>query len=1426
MTAFVHSRHDSSCRCPRTAAPTASAGRRTYRWPARVREVSPRGARDRRRPRSTWSCCSAPATRTLFARLDRARAPAATCPPSTSSTTPRRGDVAELAAPARRTSARHPDRARDALQRRDVGQRGGARARSSSTASPTPATSRPATLASPRVRVQRAGAPRPRRRHRPRGRGSRARCRCTSTAWDRAASSSVIADRARPAAEELPQADLHKRMAEHRAYLHPYRWTSLGLALLEAMTIGHAGPRAGGDRGARGGAGRGRAGHRRRRRPRRGRPRPGRRPGPGPRAGRGRPPARAASGSGSRGSWPTGTGSSRRWRDDTRALKIAMVSEHASPLAVLGGEDAGGQNVHVAALAMALADRGHSVEVFTRRDGPGLPEVVTLHPGVDVVHVPAGPARPIGKDSLPAYMPAFGSLAGAALALAARPARRRARPLLDVRPAALRAPREHGHPRRPDLPRARASSSGGTRARPTPARRSASAREEHLAADGGRRHRHLLRRGARAARARRAARAAARRAVRGRPRAPSGPGRPARVPRPTAARILSIGRLVERKGVRHRWSRRCRSAARTPSSSSPAAPTSASSTATRTCAPLRAAAARARRRRPGALRRPGRPRRRPGPAALGRRRRVPCPGTSRSGSSRWRRWRAGCPSSAPPSAACSTPWSTGSPGCSCRRATRPPRPRRSNRVLGDEELPPAARPCGGGPRRRAASAGPAWPSSPRPSTAARRARRDAVVRRPSPPKGHSHERTRSPTSRRHLPLLRRALADLERQAPLVERWGAQLAAVLGGGGRLLAAGNGGSAGEAQHLTAELVGRFETPTGKPLSAIALCAETSSLTAIGNDFGFEHAFARQVTAHGREGDVLVLLTTSGRSRNLVYAAQAGREAGLRVWAMTGPAPNPVAGPGRRGAGHRRRRPRPPSRRRSWSPCTRSAPRSRPGWRWRDPAAQHGLRRPSGPRGGGIGAPARRRRRAARPRRRSAPSSGSRPTRPCPSSRWSARWPRPGGAGPGRPPARRAAAREVTLACAAGTDAAGERLRALLAAAGVDRHPLAPTPAHPRAHPGARPAASPSSGSTSARRPSHPARRRRRRRARRGRRRPRTPCSSPTTAAASPRTPCVREVLARWAAAPARGLGPAPARRRAGARRHGRHAEPAARRCTSRRGAGGDLDARPRGSCASAGRRAPWWPPTGPPARSPSSPTARRCFTPAPHASAGDPCGAGDRFAGTARPRAGPRRGHHRGRRRGRARRRRRGWTPAASAPSTTTCGRAPAPSRARRPARPAGRRRRRRPGAGARRPRRRHRRLLRRAARRARRLPRGGPPARRLPRRPAELRRQRHPAQGPRAARAHRAGPRPGAARARLRRRRRRLRGGQPARRPRAAAPRRVGQGRRLRRRHPARGAAGALVGRPRGPPAVPAGPFHDPDHPARSQLNAVQQGRAS
>ena len=95
---------------------------------------------------------------------------------------------------------------------------------------------------------------------------------------------------------------------------------------------------------------------------------------------------------------------------------------------------------------------------------------------------------------------------------------------------------------------------------------------------------------------------------------------------------------------------------------------------------------------------------------------------------------------------------------------------------------------------------------------------------------------------------------------------------LAAGGRLLAAGNGGSAAQAQHLTAELVGRYrdERPG---YSAIALHADTSTLTAVGNDYGFDSLFARQVTAHGRPGDILILLSTSGRSPNLLAAAEAG-------------------------------------------------------------------------------------------------------------------------------------------------------------------------------------------------------------------------------------------------------------------------------------------------------------------------------------------------------------------------------------------------------------------------------------------------------------------------------------------------------------------------------------------------------------------------
>ncbi len=145
--------------------------------------------------------------------------------------------------------------------------------------------------------------------------------------------------------------------------------------------------------------------------------------------------------------------------------------------------------------------------------------------------------------------------------------------------------------------------------------------------------------------------------------------------------------------------------------------------------------------------------------------------------------------------------------------------------------------------------------------------------------------------REHLEALRTALVDLEPELERLERWGAELAGRLLGGARLLAAGNGGSAAEAQHLTAELVGRYreERPA---LSAICLHSESSSLTAMSNDYGYEEAYARAVRAHGRPGDVLLALSTSGASPNLLGALDAARAGEVSVWALTGPAPNPLA------------------------------------------------------------------------------------------------------------------------------------------------------------------------------------------------------------------------------------------------------------------------------------------------------------------------------------------------------------------------------------------------------------------------------------------------------------------------------------------------------------------------------------------------------
>ena len=113
---------------------------------------------------------------------------------------------------------------------------------------------------------------------------------------------------------------------------------------------------------------------------------------------------------------------------------------------------------------------------------------------------------------------------------------------------------------------------------------------------------------------------------------------------------------------------------------------------------------------------------------------------------------------------------------------------------------------------------------------------------------------------------------------------AAIVEALGRGGKLLLFGNGGSAADAQHVAAELVGRFQA-TRAALSAIALTTDTSVLTSVANDEAFASVFARQIEALGREGDVALGISTSGRSPNVVSALDAARTRGLRTIALTG-------------------------------------------------------------------------------------------------------------------------------------------------------------------------------------------------------------------------------------------------------------------------------------------------------------------------------------------------------------------------------------------------------------------------------------------------------------------------------------------------------------------------------------------------------------
>ena len=136
-----------------------------------------------------------------------------------------------------------------------------------------------------------------------------------------------------------------------------------------------------------------------------------------------------------------------------------------------------------------------------------------------------------------------------------------------------------------------------------------------------------------------------------------------------------------------------------------------------------------------------------------------------------------------------------------------------------------------------------------------------------------------------------AMLDDSALSDTVVRLSAACTKSIASGGKVMFCGNGGSAGDSQHLAAELVGKlvFDRPA---MAGLALTVDSSALTAVGNDFGYEYVFSRQVEGLGRAGDVLVGISTSGRSKNVVKAMEAARERGIVTVAMTGSVHGPMA------------------------------------------------------------------------------------------------------------------------------------------------------------------------------------------------------------------------------------------------------------------------------------------------------------------------------------------------------------------------------------------------------------------------------------------------------------------------------------------------------------------------------------------------------
>jgi glycosyltransferase involved in cell wall biosynthesis/phosphoheptose isomerase len=556
-------------------------------------------------------------------------------------------------------------------------------------------------------------------------------------------------------------------------------------------------------------------------------------------------------------------------------MRVAMVSEHASPLAALGGVDAGGQNVHVAALAEAMARRGAEVVVYTRRDDPALPERVPLARGVEVRHVDAGPPAALPKDDLLPHMEAFAEclrddwrarrpdVVHAHFWMSGYAALRAAAPLgipvaqtfhaLGVVKRRYQGDRDTSPPERLEI------------------ERDIVRRVDQIVATCTDEVFELIRIGASSPHLTVIPCGVDLSAFR-----PDGAAEPRT---PGVRRLVSIGRLVERKGIGNAITALARlpEAELVVAGGPPRERLADDPEARRLMAIARECGVADRVDLRGRIARDEvAPLLRSADAAVC----VP-----------WYEPFGIVPLEA---MACGVPVVAAAVGGMIDTVVDgvtgvhvPPRdPERLavalERLLADHDRRIELGRAGVERARRlfdwnriAAATLDVYARLGRGRPRARRNGRFALP----------------PTAGEHLAALSDSLRRMEGELERLTGWGERLAARLLDGGRLLAVGNGGSAAQAQHLTAELVGRYECER-EPMSAICLHGDTSSLTAIANDYGQEEAFARQVRAHGRPGDVLVALSTSGRSRNVLAAVHAARGCGMTAWALTGPGPNPVA------------------------------------------------------------------------------------------------------------------------------------------------------------------------------------------------------------------------------------------------------------------------------------------------------------------------------------------------------------------------------------------------------------------------------------------------------------------------------------------------------------------------------------------------------